>query len=226
MNIVINVFENPFQCIRVFPCYMSKPRFPKMMSSDVLACKQTFYFSFHSFQKRWWAKRARSARKKNKEYVYLSSPTTTPLRWWSINPLRFIFYHPRSTDFEEKIERLYVNKLVERGLFNYSPDRISPIKTSLYGVYVSSFLPYPGREFLCWFKIISLRSDWYMKENFNRSDRFGEFKLLLTTGDGQPSFVTLVQKRGQFSLRSVGLPCDTLILVFIMTCLIVRLLEG
>ena len=111
-----------------------------------------------------------------------------------------------------------VNRPVEGGLFNYmySPDRISPIKTSLYGVYyVSSFLPYPGREFLCWFKIISLRSDWYMKENFNRSDRFGEFKLLLTTGDGQPSFVTLVQKRGQFSLRSVGLPCDTLILVFL-----------
>ena len=65
-----------------------------------------------------------------------------------------------------------------------------------------------------------------MKESFNRSDRCEEFRLLLTTGDGQPSLVTLVQKRGQFSLRSVGLPCDTLILVFIMTCLIVRLLEG
>ena len=31
-----------------------------------------------------------------------------------------------------------VNK-VERGLFNYSPDRMSPIKPSLYGVYASSF---------------------------------------------------------------------------------------
>ena len=30
-------------------------------------------------------------------------PTTTPLRWLLINPLRFIFYHPRSTDFEENI---------------------------------------------------------------------------------------------------------------------------
>ena len=49
---------------------------------------------------------------------------------------------------------------------------------------------------------------------------------LLKTGDGQPSFFTLVQMRGQFSLRSVGLPCDTLILVCIMTWLIVRLLEG
>ena len=116
--------------------------------------------------------------------------------------------------------RVSVNRLVERGLFNYSLDRVSLIKTSLYGVYVSSFLLYRGREFLCWFKIISLRSDWYLKENFNRSDRFGQFKLLLTTEDGQPSLVTLVQKRGQFSLRSVGLPCDTLILVFIMTCLI------
>ena len=118
-----------------------------------------------------------------------------------------------------------VNK-IERGLLNYSPDRISPIKPSLYGVYVSSLLSYPGREFLCWFKIISLRRDWYLKENLNRSNRFGQFKLLLTTGDGQLSFVTLDQKRGQFSLGSVGLPCDTLILVFIMTCLIVILLEG
>ena len=31
-------------------------------------------------------------------------PTTAPLHWLSINPLRFIFYHPRSTDFEENIE--------------------------------------------------------------------------------------------------------------------------
>ena len=30
-----------------------------------------------------------------------------PLRWWSINPLWFIFYHPRSIDFEEKIEGLW-----------------------------------------------------------------------------------------------------------------------
>ena len=36
-----------------------------------------------------------------------SSPTTTPLRWWSINLLQFIFYHSRSTDFEEKIEGLW-----------------------------------------------------------------------------------------------------------------------
>ena len=72
-----------------------------------------------------------------------------------------------------------VNK-VERGLFHYSPDRMSPIKPSLYGVYVSFFfLPYPGRKFLCWFKIISLRSDLYLKETFNRSERLGEFKLLL-----------------------------------------------
>ena len=39
--------------------------------------------------------------------------------------------------------------IVERGLFNYSPDRIIPIKPSLYGVYVNSFLRYPGREFVC-----------------------------------------------------------------------------
>ena len=33
-------------------------------------------------------------------------PHPTPLRWRSINPPRFIFYHARSTDFEEKIEGL------------------------------------------------------------------------------------------------------------------------
>ena len=38
---------------------------------------------------------------------------------------------------------MHVNK-VERGLFNYSLDRISPIKPSLYGVYASSFLAVSG----------------------------------------------------------------------------------
>ena len=37
------------------------------------------------------------ARKKNKYYQ---------LALASINPLRFIFYHPRSKDFEDKIEGL------------------------------------------------------------------------------------------------------------------------
>ena len=42
------------------------------------------------------SERARCARKKN-----------TPLRWRSINPPRFIFYHARSTNLEEKIEGLW-----------------------------------------------------------------------------------------------------------------------
>ena len=37
---------------------------------------------------------------------FLLPPPPTPLRWRSINPPRFIFYHARSTDFEEKIEGL------------------------------------------------------------------------------------------------------------------------
>ena len=45
------------------------------------------------------------ARKKNKQHflhfrLFSSSPTTTTLRWRSINPLRFIFYHQRPMDFE------------------------------------------------------------------------------------------------------------------------------
>ena len=38
--------------------------------------------------------------------IVSSSPTTTPLRWQSINAPWFIFYHVRSTDFEEKIDGL------------------------------------------------------------------------------------------------------------------------
>ena len=46
------------------------------------------------------SERARTSAEGEKE----KSPTTIPLRWRSINPLRFTFYHP--TDFEEKIEGL------------------------------------------------------------------------------------------------------------------------
>ena len=50
---------------------------------------------------------AKRARENEREaLLFSSSPTTTPLHWRSINPLRFIFYHPRLTDFEEKIEGL------------------------------------------------------------------------------------------------------------------------
>ena len=38
--------------------------------------------------------------------LFSSPPSTTPFRWPSINPLRFILYHPGSTDFEEKIDGL------------------------------------------------------------------------------------------------------------------------
>ena len=54
---------------------------------------------------------AKRAREKEREAVlFSSSPTTTPFHWRSINPLRFIFYHPRLTDFEEK-NRRSVNRL-------------------------------------------------------------------------------------------------------------------
>ena len=75
-----------------------------------LACTKTlFCFSIVLFENigelASARERVRSARKENKELS--SSPTTTRLRWRSINPLRFMFYHPRSTDFEEKIEGLW-----------------------------------------------------------------------------------------------------------------------
>ena len=49
-------------------------------------------------------KRAGSARKKI-NYFLLPLPLP-PCAGGQFNPLRFIFYHPRSTDFEEKIEVL------------------------------------------------------------------------------------------------------------------------
>ena len=73
----------------------------KVEAEPAVACKKTLvYFSFRSFQKH------RRARERSERAIYknTSSPTTTPLRWLSINPLWFIFYHPCSTDSEEKIE--------------------------------------------------------------------------------------------------------------------------
>ena len=113
---------------------------------------------------------------------------------------------------------MHVNK-VERGLFNYSPDRISPIKP-------------PCMEYMwvtcCRFLVenfcVDSRSKSLPLEAIGISRTFkqiGQVRRiqvsLLKTGDGHPSFFTLVQMRGQFSLRTVGLPCDTLILVCIMT---------
>ena len=62
--------------------------------------------SFLSFRKTSVSSRAKRAREKEK-LIFSSSLTNTLLRWRSINPLRFIFYHPGSTDFEEKIEGLW-----------------------------------------------------------------------------------------------------------------------
>ena len=86
---------------------------------SIVACTQTlFYFSSRSFRKHWRA-RARSERARTSvdrekgeiNFLFSSSPTPTPLRWRSINPLRFIFYNARSTDFEEKIECLWIDYL-------------------------------------------------------------------------------------------------------------------
>ena len=82
-----------------------------VISMELAFTKTLFYFSYRFFEnigeracEASARERAGSARKKNKELS--SSPTTTSLRWRSINPLRFIFYHPCSTDFEGKIEGL------------------------------------------------------------------------------------------------------------------------
>ena len=74
---------------------------PAISEAHNVACKQRmFYFSFRPFQKH------RRARENERGARERKIPTTTLLRWRSINPLRFIFYHQGSTDFQEKIEGL------------------------------------------------------------------------------------------------------------------------
>ena len=48
--------------------------------------------------------------------LFSSSPTTTPLHWWSINSLQFILYHSRLTNFEEIIECLWTTQ--QANIFN------------------------------------------------------------------------------------------------------------
>ena len=76
-----------------------KSSVPNPFGQDCSLYADVVLFSFPSFQKH---RRAPQQSKRTR-----TSPTTTPLRWRSINPLRFKFYHPRSTDFEEKIEGLW-----------------------------------------------------------------------------------------------------------------------
>ena len=50
---------------------------------------------------------ASAEREKEKEKrLFSSSPSTKLVLDWDEVPPRFILYHPRSTDFEEKIEGL------------------------------------------------------------------------------------------------------------------------
>ena len=67
----------------------------------------TFFFSFFSSAREKLAReneRGPRERKIKNDHIFSSSPNTTPLRWRSINLTRFIFYHARSTDYDEKIE--------------------------------------------------------------------------------------------------------------------------
>ena len=112
-----------------------------------------------------------------------------------------------------------LGRIKSRAVFSTIPRIGSTRSSHHYHVYVSSFVPYPDRNF---------SADW---KSFP-CEAIGQVRRvqasLLTAGDGHAAFFhhILAQKRGQFSLRSVGLPWDTLLLVFIMTCLIVKLLGG
>ena len=73
----------------------------------LIACTQTLlYFSFQKHR------RAHERRRRARTSVEREKEKYTPLRWRSINLLRFIFYHPRSTYFEEKIEGLWTGYLL------------------------------------------------------------------------------------------------------------------
>ena len=72
-------------------CDVLRKALEKKWNFTKITCAQTFYFLFVLF----------------KNIGELARTSAEPLRWWSINPLWFIFYHPRSIDFEEKIEGLW-----------------------------------------------------------------------------------------------------------------------
>ena len=73
------------------------------------ACTQTLlHFSFRSFGKHGVRESEASTRAKR---------ASTSLRWRSINSPRFIFYHARSKDFEEKIEDLWGYEEVDKQNF-------------------------------------------------------------------------------------------------------------
>ena len=64
------------------------------MGSNV-ACTQTlFYFSFRSLREHPQGRERSECRERERKmknyFLFSSSPTTNPLRWRSINPLRFI----------------------------------------------------------------------------------------------------------------------------------------
>ena len=63
------------------------------------------FFFLHRNQSQKWPVHRRCL-------IFLFVPT--PLHWRSINPLRFIFYHPRSVDFEKEIEGLWTGYLKNR----------------------------------------------------------------------------------------------------------------
>ena len=71
----------------------------------VLTAVNALFFFLHRNQSQKWPVHRRCL-------IFLFVPT--PLHWRSINPLRFIFYHPRSVDFEKEIEGLWTGYLKNR----------------------------------------------------------------------------------------------------------------
>ena len=69
----------------------------------------TLYTDVVLFSFLFFWKTSLSAECKKEKWMTFVFPHPYPLRWWLINPLRFIFYHAHSTDFEEKIEGLWTD---------------------------------------------------------------------------------------------------------------------
>ena len=114
----------------------------------------------------------------------ISQSKTKPTEWkrfiddifslWDSDKKEINLFIEQANNFHPTIK--FTVNIVERGLFNYSPDRIIPIKPSLYGVDVNSFLGIPVENFCVDSNSFPLEACWYLKENFNRSNRLAEFQ--------------------------------------------------
>ena len=72
--------------------------------TDVVSFFFSFFWKLNIGEHAGEARESERGTRERKKQIFSSSPNPCLLALASINPPQFIFYHARSTDFEEKIE--------------------------------------------------------------------------------------------------------------------------